>query len=163
MHVNVAIVIFHQWLFAWKSSILSVDWKVALAIKSSSCYEKLSVESQKGTINIWTKMFCWEPEGHYRCTMSMAMAPLWLSMEHHWIVIAPVWLSTDDINLLFNLLNMVWVWHKCTFSTGQLGLAPIRISDLAGYESYALTCSKFSRVYVCCKCYNHCYCTCIWN
>ena len=56
-------------------------------------------------------MLRWEPEGRYRCTTSMVIAPFWFSKEHHWIVIAPFWvliehlwiviapfwLSTDDI------------------------------------------------------------------
>ena len=42
-------------------------------------------------------MFCWELEGHYRCTMSMAIAPFWFSTKHFWIVIAPFWLSTDNL------------------------------------------------------------------
>ena len=41
-------------------------------------------------------MFCWEPEGRYRCTESMATAPFWFSTEHRWTVLMPFWLSTDD-------------------------------------------------------------------
>ena len=42
-------------------------------------------------------MFRWEPEGQYRCTMSMTIAPFWFPTEHLWIVIAPFWLSTNDV------------------------------------------------------------------
>ena len=44
----------------------------------------------------YSKTLCWEPEGHYRCTMSMSIAPLF-STEHCWILIAPFWLSTDNV------------------------------------------------------------------
>ena len=78
----------------------------------------------------YSKMFLWEPEGCYRCTMSMTIvpfcfsmehlwivivpfwfsmehlwiviAPFWFSMEHLWIVIAPFWLSTHDMMLLYS-------------------------------------------------------------
>ena len=36
-------------------------------------------------------MFHWEPEGRYH------IVPFWFSMEHHWIVTMPFWLSTDDV------------------------------------------------------------------
>ena len=44
----------------------------------------------------YSKMFRWEPEGHYRCIKSMVIAPFLFSTEHLWILIAPLWLSTDD-------------------------------------------------------------------
>ena len=44
----------------------------------------------------YSKMFHCEPEGLYHCTMSMAIAPFWFSMDHLWTMIAPFWLSTDD-------------------------------------------------------------------
>ena len=56
----------------------------------------LPVESQKGVIAV-EKMFHWEPEGCYRCTKSMALAPFWFLMEHLWTAIMPLWLSTDSI------------------------------------------------------------------
>ena len=43
-----------------------------------------------------SKMFRWEPEGRYRWTKSMAIAPFWFSTEHRWTAITPFWLSTDD-------------------------------------------------------------------
>ena len=42
-------------------------------------------------------MFRGEPEGRYRCTKSMVIAPFWFSMEHIWTAIMPFWLSTDVI------------------------------------------------------------------
>ena len=50
----------------------------------------------------YSTMFCWEPEGSYRCVTSMAKAPFWFSMEHRGIVIKPVWFSDDDA---FNLTS----------------------------------------------------------
>ena len=38
-------------------------------------------------------MFPWEPEGHYCCTKSMAIAPFWFATEHPWTVLMPCWLS----------------------------------------------------------------------
>ena len=69
----------------------------------------------------YSKMYHWEPEGRYCCTMSMArtpiwfstehlwivIAPFWLSTEHLWIVIAPFWLSTDDISYIKVRVNMI--------------------------------------------------------
>ena len=62
----------------------------------NSSYVLSSVESQKGVIVI-QRMFRWEPEGRYRCTKSMAIAPFWFSTEHLWSAITPFWLSTDAI------------------------------------------------------------------
>ena len=45
----------------------------------------------------YSMIFHWEPEGRYGCTKSMVIAPFSFSMEHHWIMIMPFWLSTDDI------------------------------------------------------------------
>ena len=42
-------------------------------------------------------MVSWVPEGRYRCTKSMVIAPFLFSTEHLWIVIVPFWLSTDNI------------------------------------------------------------------
>ena len=41
-------------------------------------------------------MFCWEPEGRYCGTKSMAIAPFWFSTEYRWSALAPFWLSADD-------------------------------------------------------------------
>ena len=58
----------------------------------------------------YSKMFhvlkIWEPEGCYRCTMSMAITPIWFSTEHLWVVIAPFWLSTDDMR--FANQSLAW-------------------------------------------------------
>ena len=70
------------------------------------CFIYFSNEQSKQLIVIWdpeggyqySKMFHWETEGrYYSCTKSMAIAPIWFSTEHLWIVIAPFWLSTDKI------------------------------------------------------------------
>ena len=42
-------------------------------------------------------MFRWEPEGRYRCTKSVEIAPFWFSMDHLWTAIVPFWLSTYNI------------------------------------------------------------------
>ena len=42
-------------------------------------------------------MFRWEPEGRYRCTKSMVIAPFWFSTEHCRLALTPFWLSSDDI------------------------------------------------------------------
>ena len=59
-------------IFQWrnKSTLLSQT-----ATLSSSCYV------------VPCKVESWKLEGHYRCTMSMAIVPIWFSMEHLWIVI----------------------------------------------------------------------------
>ena len=36
-----------------------------------------------------------EPEGRYRCTMSLAITPFWFSTEHRWRALTPFWLSAD--------------------------------------------------------------------
>ena len=35
--------------------------------------------------------------GQYSCTKSMAIVPLWFSMEHLWTALMPFWLSADKI------------------------------------------------------------------
>ena len=42
-------------------------------------------------------VFRWEPEGRYRHRHCTAIVSFWFSTEHLWIMIAPFWLSTDDI------------------------------------------------------------------
>ena len=55
-------------------------------------------------------MFCWEPEGRYRCTKSMVIEPFWFSTEHHWIALTTFWCSTEDISIfeLFFLFKIYW-------------------------------------------------------
>ena len=56
-------------------------------------------------------MFRGEPEGCYRCTKSMAIAPFWFSTEHLLILIAPFYLSTDDM-------------FSCCYKTHTFSLMP---------------------------------------
>ena len=56
-----------------------------------------------------SKMFCSEPEGHYHCTKSKAIAPIWFSMEHRGTALMPFWFSADDI---VNLWVHVHVSYK---------------------------------------------------
>ena len=65
-------------------------------------------------------MFHWEPEGRDYCTMSMAIAPLSFSIEHLWIMIAPFWLSNEDMQGeftgIFNVfLNCLKYPNKVSF------------------------------------------------
>ena len=71
------------------------------------------IESQKGTVSIQIysislrarralsvfkyTIFHWEPEGIYRHAMSLVIVSFWISVEYLWILIAPSWLSTDDM------------------------------------------------------------------
>ena len=85
-------------------------------IKSS--LENISpVESQKGS-SFNSTMFRWEPEGGYHCTKSMAIAPLWFSMEHPGIVIAPFWFLANDIETTIrkSWLNIISL-HGMNFLT----------------------------------------------
>ena len=70
----------------------------------------------------YSKMFHWEPEGCYRYTMAMGLAPFWFTIEHPWIVIVPFWLSTDNTCMLqiqihfpqvfsYQFLISYW-WHQ---------------------------------------------------
>ena len=56
----------------------------------------------------YSKMFCWEPEGRYRCSMYMymAIALFWCSTEHLWIVIAPFWLWSDNNLVVVIVVNL---------------------------------------------------------
>ena len=36
----------------------------------------------------------------------MGLVPFWFSMEHLWILIAPFWLSTDEMNIAANLSSL---------------------------------------------------------
>ena len=60
-----------------------------------------------------SKMLCWKPEGRYRCTMFMAIAPFWFSTEHHYTALTPFWLSTDDI---FYVTSMMYMQRKCSIN-----------------------------------------------
>ena len=72
-----------------------------------------SWESELGPYNCSSKMFHWEPEGRYRCTASMTIVPFWFSMEHHWKVITPFWLSTNDINTEQHLIGVLHNVFRC--------------------------------------------------
>ena len=54
----------------------------------------------------YSKMFCWEPEGHYHRTKSMVIVSFWLSPEPLCIVTMPFWLSTDD---MWTTLHQWWL------------------------------------------------------
>ena len=56
-------------------------------------------------------MFRLESDGHYRSRLCTAIPPFWFSMEHHWIVIAPFWLSNDDILFRISPLSIKTVVH----------------------------------------------------
>ena len=51
---------------------------------------------------LYSKMFHWEPEGCYHRRLCTAIAPVWFSMEHLWILIVPFWLSTYAIYIAFS-------------------------------------------------------------
>ena len=73
----------------------------------------MSVESQKGVITNYSKMFHWEPEGRYCCTKSMAKVPVWfskgtlLNSSKSFLV-----LSQQQKNVLFFFFFFFWggVW-----------------------------------------------------
>ena len=62
-------------------------------------------------------MFCREPEGCYQHRLCSLIAPFWLSMEYHSILIMPVSLSTDHIykfisyyfQQLYKILNICFL------------------------------------------------------
>ena len=58
-----------------------------------------SFERQKGVIVIQRFFHC-EPEGRYRCTKFLAIAPFWFSTEYLWIAITPFWFSAGDISFI---------------------------------------------------------------
>ena len=58
-------------------------------------------------------MLCWEPEGHYRYTKSMVIAPFWFSMTYHWTALKPVCLSANNIWIHLKLKTITltsWQW-----------------------------------------------------
>ena len=66
----------------------------------------------------YTTLFRWEPEGRYRCTKSMAMAPFWFSTEHRWTALTARSGSQATNILEFSLelwnLNLeTAVWCHC--------------------------------------------------
>ena len=46
----------------------------------------------------YSKVFNWEAERRYRHKYCTAIAPFWFWVEHLRMLIAPFWLSTDDMN-----------------------------------------------------------------
>ena len=65
----------------------------------------LSVESQKGAINI-QRCFIENQKGAIAVNVYGDSAPFWFSMEYLWIVIAPFWLSTDYMLIV----SMLCLW-----------------------------------------------------
>ena len=45
----------------------------------------------------YSKMLRWKPEGRYRYRHCTVIEAFWFSTEHLWMLIAPFWLSTDDM------------------------------------------------------------------
>ena len=63
----------------------------------------------------YSMMFRWEPEGRYRWTKSMAIAPFWFSTEHCWTALMPFWFSTE---YCWTALTPFWlsaIWYLCGF------------------------------------------------
>ena len=60
----------------------------------------------------YSKMFCWELEGRYRCTKSMAIAPFWFSTKHLWILSGLLALNWRYVNLPWELF---WNITDCTW------------------------------------------------
>ena len=80
----------HSIFFYLMSSMLFLEWVVEI---NSQLASKLI----QFLVNVHVYIVSWEPEGRYRCTKSMAIAPFWFSTEHIWSSIVPFWLSADDI------------------------------------------------------------------
>ena len=72
----------------------------------------------------YSKMFHWEPEGHYRHRHCTLIVLFWFIPEHLWILIAPFWLSTDDICYTIVHIHIIlslfkgcsWIINKGGFS-----------------------------------------------
>ena len=80
------VILFLKFAMSVKRQLHIIRWK------PEGCYE-------------YSKKFRCEPEGRYRCTKSMAIAPFWFSMEYLWIVIAPFRLSTDN---MYSFSQTMW-------------------------------------------------------
>ena len=94
----------------------------------------LSTTSSKHTCTCTTaSTLCissWEPEGCHHNRLCTAIAPFWLSMEHHWhwAALTPFWLSTDDVQTIhvhvgpmctciFFLNHRTWKYHTSPTAT----------------------------------------------
>ena len=113
-------------LITWQRSTLNLLLKgIWHNIKSLQKHKAVSLISNNWYIASWeeegchhySKMFRWEPEGSYCHRHGTAIVPFWFSMAHLWILIAPFWLSTDDIMFSQAWASYMYVsakswWHS---------------------------------------------------
>ena len=85
------------------------------------------------------KMFCWEPEGHYRHRLCTVIAPFWFSAEQLWTALMPFWLSTDEIIVhrgqwKYLSLQQFYAVDNCAVADpgggGQQARAPLKLDQL---------------------------------
>ena len=101
----------------------------------SIIFKDVPLRTRWAVVYQYSKMFCWEPEGHYCCTMSMAIMPFWFSMEHLWIVIVPFWPSTEELCRSEELRGWAYPWfnfhlEELCYCHGLICNASIRVTAL---------------------------------